>query len=79
LNRERKIAEVAEAVCEGCGTCVASCPKEAEYVITVREGYTAPHLGAEMLHVFEGQLGIRTGTLEQQFKRMFGHYGVAPE
>jgi len=50
---------------------------EAEHVIIMREGYT-PHLGAEMLHVSEGQLGMRAGTLEQQFKQMLGHYRAAP-
>jgi heterodisulfide reductase subunit A len=29
MNTERKVAEVAEALCEGCGTCVASCPSSA--------------------------------------------------
>jgi heterodisulfide reductase subunit A len=29
MNTERRIAEVAEALCEGCGTCVASCPSGA--------------------------------------------------
>ena len=42
----------------------------------IGEGYTAPHLGGEILHVFEGQLGIRAGTLERQFKQMIGHCGV---
>jgi len=42
----------------------------------IGEGYTAPHLGAEILRAFEGQLEIRADTLEQQFRQMIGHYGV---
>lgn len=74
------VVPTAEAVPRLAGVCfrnVRPCtPKEAEYVIIMREGYTAPHLGAEVLHVFEGQLGIRAGTLEQQFKQMYRHYEI---
>jgi heterodisulfide reductase subunit A2 len=29
FNQEKKIAEVTEAVCKGCGACAAACPSEA--------------------------------------------------
>jgi len=74
------VVPTVEAVPQLAGVCYRNArprtPKEAEYVIIMREGYIPPHLGAEILHVFEGQLGIRAGTLEQQFKQMIGDYGI---
>jgi hypothetical protein len=69
LEEYGEVRSVDEVAREAVGSCFGPYGRAGQYLITMRDDYTDPELYREILHVFEGQLGIQRGSLEERFKQ----------